>query len=308
METEDTQAEIRDERWLAERVGLLWEMHFSDVPKGFPIVARFGTRAKYRFGSIAARNDKTVILVNQLFSDPFVPVFVVDGTLVHELAHYVHGFGSGLPRRHRHAHRGGVVDQELEARGLIELDRKANTWREANWDAFYAEKCGDLLQRETARKDATSSIWKALLSRPGSRTEEELRQRLVTLAPRFGYSEATLPFRVEWLHATRRQNGISYWFARSRAVRLHGLASDRRVPDVVIDFEIAYWLARQTVGSGWEGIHRLLSRGGMQAASDDALRWRRHAWTSFCNRHHPLGPIVEPASSANRSRSRKNSR
>lgn len=47
----------RDNVWLAERLRLLWDHHFADVPIGFPISTRFGTRARYRFGSIAARND-----------------------------------------------------------------------------------------------------------------------------------------------------------------------------------------------------------------------------------------------------------
>src|SRR5947209_5320989 len=82
----------RNDAWLKDRVRLLWEMHFSDVPTGFPIVASFGTRAKYRFGSIMARNATTLITVNQLFRDPYVPTYVFDGTLVHGLAHYAHGF------------------------------------------------------------------------------------------------------------------------------------------------------------------------------------------------------------------------
>ncbi len=116
---------VRDAEWLAERVRLLWENHFADVPTGFPITTRFGTRAQYRFGSISAQNGKTLILLNRLFADPFVPTFVVDATLAHELAHYAHGFGSGLPRLYAHAHRGGVVDKELEKRGLGELSARA---------------------------------------------------------------------------------------------------------------------------------------------------------------------------------------
>src|SRR5205814_1734563 len=82
---------------------------FPDVQQGYPITTRFGIRARNRFGSIGAQDKKTIIMVNRLFADPCVPTFVVDGTLVHELAHYAHGFGSGLPKLYSDPHRGGVV-------------------------------------------------------------------------------------------------------------------------------------------------------------------------------------------------------
>jgi hypothetical protein len=286
---ENDETEVRDETWLAERVRLLWEMHFADVPKGFPITTRFGTRARYRFGSIAARNGRTVITINQLFADSFVPTYVIDGTLAHELAHYAHGFGSGLPRLHTHAHRGGVVDQELEKRGLGELDRKAAQWREACWEAFYAARCGDLTARRASREEVTTARWDALLTRSDCRTETELLGRLTLLAPKFGFAPNAPPFTVVWLRATRRQAGLSYWYARARVVRLHGLLADRRVPDVVVEFELAYWLARQAAGAPWSSVHAALCRAGLDTVAEEALRWRRRAWTSFRTRNHPLG-------------------
>jgi len=280
----------RDDAWLAERLRLLWDMHFADVPVGYPITTRFGTRAQYRFGSISARNGQTLIAINQLFADPFVPSYVVDATLAHELAHYAHGFNSGLPRLHRHAHRGGVVDNELEKRGLGELSAKAEQWREAHWDAFYAARCSDLLARHTARSDQASRAWERFLMQPDRRLEAELQGRLTLLAPRLGFAaDAPLPFGVEWLRATRRQTGLSYWYARSRVVRLHGLLSDRRIPGVVVDFELAYWLARRVAGERWQVVHGALCAAGLASVAEEALRWRRHAWTAFCNRHHPLG-------------------
>lgn len=279
----------RDNAWLEERLRLLWEMHFSDVPVGFPIVVAFGTRAKYRFGSIMARDGKSLITVNRLFTDPFVPVYVVDGTLVHELAHYVHGFGSGLPRLYRHPHRGGVIDKELEKRGLGELDRKAGQWREAHWDAFYARCCEDLTARRSCREDDVTARWVALLMRPDFRTEAELHGRLTLLAGRLGFApDAPLPFRVEWLRATRRQRGLSYWYARSRVVRLHGMLADRRVPGAVVDFELAYWLAQRATGGRWPIVRGALLAAGFESMVEEAMHWRRYAWTAFCNRHHPL--------------------
>ena len=124
--------------------------------------------------------------------------------------------------------------------------------------------------------------------------EGELQARLEMLAVRLGV-HGSLPFAIEWLRASRRQSGLSYWFGRSRVVRLHGLLADRRVPGSVVDFELAYWLAGRTIGESWQGIHAALRRAGLETTAEDALRWRRHAWTAFRNRNHPL-----TASPANR--------
>ncbi len=280
--------EIRSDAWLSERIDLLWKVHFSDVPRGYPIVTRFGSRARYRFGSIATRKGCAVILVNRLFSDSFVPTYVVDGTLVHELAHYAHGFGSGLPRLHEHAHRGGVVERELETRGLVELMRRADAWRDANWEAFYARECDDLSSRRMERQQGDTARWRAFLCREGARSEAELAQWLLLLAPRFGYTPAQLPFRVVWLLATPRQNGLSYLYSRCGEVRVHALASHPRLPIAVLQYEIAYWLARGKVGSRWQAIEEAIRAAGMGPVLEEAVRWRRCAWARFRTRHHPL--------------------
>ncbi len=280
---------IRDNQWLTERLELLWDIHFADVPLGFPIVTRFGMRAQRRFGSIAARNGNTIILINQLFADPFVPEYVVDGTLGHELAHYAHGFGSGLPRLYADPHRGGVVDKEMEKRGLGEVNRKADLWREAHWDAFYESRCADIVSRKTARNENHAECWNALLCHPNARPLSELRELLWKLAPRLGYTaQDKLPFEVEWLLATRRQGGTSYWFSQTRVVRLHGLLADRRVPTTVVEFELAYWLTRCQVGDRWQTIYTALGKAGLSTLAEEALLWRKRSWPTFLKRHHPL--------------------
>ena len=280
---------LRNDKWLTERVRLLWDMHFSDVPQGYPIVTRFGTRARLRFGSIAARNGQTIILINRLFADPYVPTFVVDGTLAHELAHYVHGFGSGLPRLYKDAHRGGVVDKELEKRGLGEVNARAEQWRKAYWDAFYDAQCDDIVTRRASRVDDASTRWQTFLAHPERRTATELRERFVQQAVRFGYREhADLPFEVEWLSASRRQTAPSYWFAKDRALRVHGLLADRSAPGLLVDFELSYWLARLTVGGSWQAIHDAMRRADLAATASAALDWRKRRWQGFRQRHHPL--------------------
>ncbi len=280
---------VRDNAWLAERVKLLREHHFADVPQGYPIVTRFASRAKYRLGCICARSGTAHITVNQLYSDEAVPVYVIDGTLAHELAHYAHGFGSGLPQVHRHAHRGGVVDKELEKRGLGDVNARAEEWRKANWDRLYTARCGDIVDRKTAKKSDIDTLWELFLQRTDCRTLAELQMRLQKIAAKMGLEapEAEL-LRVDWLYATVRQQGTSYWFAKNKRVGLHGLLADRRVPQASVDFELAYWLARTTVGGNWTHIERRLKASGLETVKTEALQWRAKKWTSFRTRNHPL--------------------
>ncbi len=280
---------VRDTGWLVERVRLLRENHFADVAQGYPIVVRFGTRAQRRFGSITGRNGISYITVNQLYANPDVPVYVVDETLAHELAHYAHGFGSGLPRLYADPHRGGVVDKELEKRGLGEVHQKAETWRETHWGNVYGECCDDIVQRKAAKTTLTNEVWDAFLNRPGNRTAEELNGRLALLAPRLGYPpELALPFTVEWLRATTRQASPSYYLAKSRLVQVHGLLADRRVPGAALDFELAYWLARRAYGASWKSVYAALCAAKLDSMADEALKWRKTKWTAFCTRNHPL--------------------
>ncbi|MCS6777552.1 MAG: hypothetical protein RMJ43_07680 [Chloroherpetonaceae bacterium] len=282
------EADCRDDDWLARRLQELRATYFADVPPGYPIVAQFGIQARYRFGSIMAREGKSLIRVNTLFTDPFVPVFVIDATLAHELVHYAHGFGSGLPRRHANPHRGGVVDRELARRGLKELTEQADAWRREHWEAFYARRCARKLARQSALADAAGRLWEQWLCRPGYRTVDHLRARLVRLGACFGLPADRLPFDVAWLHASLRQKGLSYWFRREKTVRVHGLIADPRVPDAVLDFELAYWLACLTGGTSWPKWQRALQQAGLQNTAEVALRWRGRYWKRFCVQDHPL--------------------
>lgn len=282
------QSAPRNDDWLADRVSLLRQIHFADVPQGYPITTRFGIRARNRFGSIGAQAGTTIILVNRLFADPIVPAFVVDGTLAHELAHYAHGYGSGLPLLYKDPHRGGVVDKELDRRGLGEINQKAEQWRKLNWDAVYEQKCADLDARRSARQATVEQRWDTFLMRPGHRTEQYLNTHLALLAPRFGFGN--LPFEVEWLRATLRQSAPSYWFHKSRVVRIHGLLSDPRIPPCAVDYEIGYWLARRSAGENVQRIQQALAHAGLDNATAEAIRWRRKSWKAFCTHYHPLKP------------------
>ncbi len=281
--------EVRDEVWLAERVSILREVHFADVPQGLPIVTRFGPRAQYRFGSIAERQGVSLIMVNRLFANLRVPVFVLDGTLAHELAHYAHGFGSGLPRLYLHPHRGGVVDIELAKRGLGELDRKADEWRKAHWDTFYKSQCGDITERKTVQSETIDAVWRRFIEQPGNRTESDINHKLQILMKQMKVQfTENRTINVEWMHASVRQKGLSYWFPIEGKISLHGLLSDRRVPETVIEFELSYWLARLVVGSNWQKVHAVLNRVGLGVTMENGVHWRTKSWPSFMKRNHPI--------------------
>lgn len=132
---------MRDDAWLLSRLNDIWEKHFLEVEQRNPVTIAFGRRAKYRFGSVQlkvrsglfafAQNDKkqrTHITINGLFRKETIPQAVVDYTIAHELVHYVHGFSSPLPRKLKNPHKGGVVKNELIARGLGHLHTAYRAW------------------------------------------------------------------------------------------------------------------------------------------------------------------------------------
>lgn len=120
----------RNNEWLLERLGFLWQKYFSDTPQKNEVYVGFGRSSKYRFGSIRLRlsDNSTHIRINGLFRKISVPVEIIDHTLAHELVHYSHGFSSLQPRLHRYPHRGGVIDKELNSRGLEHLVSFYHTW------------------------------------------------------------------------------------------------------------------------------------------------------------------------------------
>lgn len=63
-----------------------------------------------------------------MFKDKKIPTSVVDHTLAHELVHYAHGFSSKRTRLHKYPHAGGVVQKEMEERGVGYLNRAYRVW------------------------------------------------------------------------------------------------------------------------------------------------------------------------------------
>jgi hypothetical protein len=149
---------MRDNNYLEDRLYLLWENHFADVPRKNLVLIKFGKGSKRQLGSIKwvrqgtgvktllrkrvdeykVQDDKRIslITITKYFKDERVPDYVVDGTIAHELVHYVHGFHSPLKQLYKHPHKGGIVKKELVKRGLGQVHRDAEIWLKKEWRKY----------------------------------------------------------------------------------------------------------------------------------------------------------------------------
>ena len=276
----------RDDTWLESRLTHLWNTYYSAGPAGYPIQINFGRAARYRYGSIFNQGRKCRILINGLFARPEVPEYVVDATIAHELAHYVHGYASGLPKLHAHPHRGGVIDKEMARRGCFFLEEQASEWRKTNWQAFFKEHAANSVVREAAAESMLRERWEGYLDGVGFRCESAVAQRTRELARRFGFDE--VPFSVSWLYASGRRTGLSYRFREDDSVKIHAALAHPDVPDDVIDYEICYWLAVAKVGGKWEKVEKAIADAGIWTSAKRAIKWRRNDWHKFRLEHLPL--------------------
>ena len=79
--------------------------------------------------------DQSVSLINvtRYFSYDYIPEFVIQSTIAHELCHYTHGFNSPLQKLYTHPHRGGIIKKEFLKRGLIDIYVDSKKWLKENW-------------------------------------------------------------------------------------------------------------------------------------------------------------------------------
>jgi hypothetical protein len=130
----------RDNRWLRQELSLLWNRYFPDIPKANTVTIEYSRSWKNRLGMIclSLSGRTSYIGINSLLRLPQVPDVITLITVAHELVHYAHGFGSPLPRRFEHPHRGGVVLRELQERGLGEEYEQCREWIREHWESLYA--------------------------------------------------------------------------------------------------------------------------------------------------------------------------
>ncbi len=124
------QSSMRSDYWLLSRLDTIWSKHFPDVDQTNPINIKFGRCSKYRLGSIKLnrRTNRSHITITAMFKNENIPSSVIDHTLAHELVHYAHGFSSKRARLHKYPHAGGVVQREMEERGMGYLNKAYKSW------------------------------------------------------------------------------------------------------------------------------------------------------------------------------------
>lgn len=133
----------RDQEWLESLLADIWYQHFRDIEQDNDVVIIWAKRAKRRLGSIETdANDgyTSIIKVNRLFQDLEVPEYVIRATIVHEMTHYAHGFGSPYEQKQQHPHSGGVIRREFAERGLVDLYLKQKRWLKDNWRDFLIKR------------------------------------------------------------------------------------------------------------------------------------------------------------------------
>ncbi len=153
---------MRKEEFLENLLYELWESHFCDIPRRNLVLIKFGKYSRRQLGSIKlateetrikgllnkrredyeVQDDKsiTVITITRYFQNETVPEFVVRATVAHELCHYAHGFSSPLQKRFKNPHQGKIIDKELEERGLLEEQKRADLWLRENWIEIISSK------------------------------------------------------------------------------------------------------------------------------------------------------------------------
>jgi hypothetical protein len=127
----------REDIWLDEKLGQIWELLFPETPKENNVLVKFKGKSLRRFGCIKKKKKDSIIEINSLFQDERVPEYVIDTTLAHELVHYMHGFNSPLPQKYKHPHRGGIVDKELIKRGFGHNLNLEKIWAKNQWEKLF---------------------------------------------------------------------------------------------------------------------------------------------------------------------------
>lgn len=147
--------EMRDNEYLENLLYDLWENNFCDVPRYNLVIIKFGKYSKRQLGciSLAREGSKikgilakkreeyevqdeksiSIITITRYFQQEIVPEYVIKATIAHELCHYTHGFNSPLQKRFDKPHQGNIVNKELERRGLLEDQNRADIWLKENW-------------------------------------------------------------------------------------------------------------------------------------------------------------------------------
>lgn len=125
---------MRDNDWLKKRMNDLWETLFYDLEKKNNVNIRFKGKWRNKFGHIKLLKSKdTEIAINGYFKNDFIPEFIIDITIAHEIIHYMHGFNSPHPKQFRYPHQNGIVTKELKNRGFEHMLKLEKEWIKNDW-------------------------------------------------------------------------------------------------------------------------------------------------------------------------------
>lgn len=258
--------------------------HFADLLHGEPIDVAIGRRAARRLASVKRGPSGPVITVNPLLLLPDLPPEVLEATIAHELCHIVHGFGTANRTMGLQPHRGGIVDAELNRRGLKNTAQVAKDWCRSQWGTWYAAHAPDLVAARERRNDDAEAAWKTFLAQPRMRSLEDIQRLAASAAALAGCDPLG---GVRWLYATPRNRCLSYRSTREDVVLVHGLAAHPGVPEHVILYQLALWLHRKASrhGRDWQEVSTaILSRDRIEQAQ----RWMRRQWSTFIRKHLPV--------------------
>jgi len=274
------------EQRLADRLTLLLAGPFAELKHPNPPVVRPGRRSQRRLGSVCRGPTGPLIRINPLLTHKGVPLFVLDAVIAHELCHVVHGFAREGRRPDHPPHRGGVIEAEMELRGMGRIGVDADRWIEAHWEDHRRLAAPHLALAARSRAARRQAAWQAFLNNPRLRTEAQLR----ALADDCALRLASAPLcEIAWLRASRRQARLSYCHVARRAVLIHALAAHPSVPPEIIRYHVAYWSLflkeRRLPAHHSDALEAVISREDLASA----LRWQKRSWPGFRRRHDPEG-------------------
>ena len=124
------------DRYLATKAAALIRENFPDKGIKNLLVIKWGGKWRRTLGHIKPLENKeygSIIEINSLLKSLSIPEYVLDYVLMHELTHYFQGFGSNHERKHKHPHKGGIVEKELARHGWKEITEKSEKWIKENW-------------------------------------------------------------------------------------------------------------------------------------------------------------------------------
>ncbi len=124
------------DNYVAKKAAELIRENFAERGVTNLLMVKTGKRCKRKLGHIKTINHSdygSMIEINPLLFDLEVPEFVLDYVIMHELTHYFQGFGSNHEKKHKHPHKGKVVEKELERLGWREIQEKSDAWIKENW-------------------------------------------------------------------------------------------------------------------------------------------------------------------------------